>query len=67
MVVGAHGTGSTGQEYTVTKEDIDMYLSYHSHLRKEMEEAEIAQIIAEVWPISQPSDVIDSEVLYWCV
>lgn len=51
VVVGAHGTGETGQEYTVTKEEIQDYLSYHSHLGQEMEESDIAQIIAEVPPL----------------
>lgn len=48
VVVGAHGTGDAGQEYTVTKEEIENYLSYHSHLGKEVEESQIARIIAEV-------------------
>ena len=48
VVVGAHATGNKGQEYTVTKEEIESYLAYHSQLGKEMEESEIARIIAEV-------------------
>jgi hypothetical protein len=48
--VGAHGTGASGQEYTVTKEEIEHYLSFHSNLGQELEESQIAQIIAEVLP-----------------
>jgi hypothetical protein len=48
IIVGAHSTGDAGHHFNITKEEIQNYRSFHVDPGEDLEEHEIARIIAEV-------------------